>query len=243
MVEKLNWWNQSINKPKNKPKYKENLTVKNNEKRKIQKETKNNLQDLKSNIDSKEKVKKINISTFKRKVLEPVSMILKESWYKNFDVNLLLKIWIIENKWWSWSEKELKAALEKISGENYKKLVKNSSSAWAKWIFQVMPKTASWLNRIYKIPNLISKNKDKLIKEYWLKSIDFDILLNALQWAFLLIDTQKNYWLKTEKELAWAYNMWPVWFKNSIKRWKLNRETSNYLKKMSYVSSNLHKYV
>lgn len=244
---------KKLNKPKKRPSYSKNPEnskksvkekLKKTSKRtkeiyKIKKGTKENLKNYKKEI---EKSKNIDISTFEKKVLEPVSIILREAWYKNFDTELLLKIWLIENMGWKWSKTEFEAALKKFSNENYKNLTSVRSHVWARGIFQVMPNTARWLNRIYKIPNLIAKNKAELQKNYGYKKEDFDILLNALQWAFMLIDTEKNYWLNSDKELAWAYNMWPAWFKNSMRRWRLNSETSAYLKKMSYASNNLERY-
>lgn len=256
MSEKLKYKEKTkkLNKPKKRPSYKKspekrrqksrenfrNISKRTREKYNVKKSSRTARENLKKDLEINNS--KIDISTFEKKVLEPVKMILSEAWYGNFDTELLLKIWLIENMGWKWSKTEFEAALKRFSWENYKNLMKVKSHAWARWVFQVMPNTASSLNRVYKIPNLISKHKTELQNNYGYQKIDFDILLNALQWAFMLIETEKNYWLNSDKELAWAYNMWPVWFKKSMRNGRLNSETSAYLKKMDYASNNLDRY-
>lgn len=256
MSEKLKYREKGkkINKPKSRPKYRKSPE-------KIRKKSRENFKSVSKRTREKYNVKrnsrserenfkrdleisnsKIDISTFEKKVLEPVKTILTEAWYWKFDTEILLKIWLIENMGWKWSQAEFEAALKRFSWNNYKNLMKVRSHAWARWVFQVMPATAKWLNRVYKIPNLIAKHKTELQNNYGYQKEDFDILLNALQWAFMLIETKLNYWLDSEKELAWAYNMWPVWFKKSMRNGRLNSETSAYLKKMDYASNNLDRY-
>ena len=105
------------------------------------------------------------------------------------------------------------------------------SHAWAKWLFQFMPKTAEWYMK-----------KDKLKEKYWktFSSTD-DFLKDPLataRAAWIMLSetmTENNY--NIQAALA-CYNCWPGGYKT--KTWwnlsnfgKLPAETQNYVKKIT----------
>lgn len=173
-----------------------------------------------------------NLETFHRKVVVPVEMIV----WKDFDERFLFKLGMIEHMSANWDRNsEIQSVLKRFESTNYHSLQDRVSSAWAKWVFQIMDQTKANLETKYKIQNRIKAKADILRKQHWFTVKDFEILENALYCAYLIKDIQTQFKWITGREIAWVYNMWPRYMELKDSP-KLNSETKWYVSKYDSVS-------
>ena len=175
---------------------------------------------------------------FNKRVILPIQYLLSMSWSDiEFDKDLLLLLWIIENMW-SATDVELENTVSKFAEDKYKDLHNVTSPKWARWIWQIMPWTRTALNDKYWVQNIINANRKDLIALFWLSTNeDFKILRNWLYAAFLIKDIKdflRNNGYDTDyRMIAGVYNMWPAFLKTSYH--SLNWETKKYLEKAEFV--------
>lgn len=200
---------------------------------KILQEEKENSESWKNRV-IEYKWQEYDLNQFHDKVFLPLEELLNKKWI-HFDEELILKIWMIENMWSSWSEEEIKNTLNNFEWSSYLKLQSNLSSAWAKWLFQIMDWTKKWLNQKYKVTEFLNKNKKDLMKKYSLTEKDFLVIENALYCSLLVYEIKNMYWWIKWEDIAWVYNMWPKYMR--LKWWKLNNETRLYIKKFRLIDS------
>lgn len=178
-----------------------------------------------------------DFTNFRNKVLKPLS-----EFEKDFKIDLseenIFKFWIIENMWTKWDlNVELKSALKKLSWDNYKSLMSQTSHVWAKWIFQIMEWTRISINQRFKVEERFKQKYQTIKKKYKLDDNDMLILKHAL-YCWLIYHDLTTFWKwSTEKERFWMYNMWPNYLKITRNWWKLNAETTWYIQKYEHVNN------
>ncbi len=192
--------------------------------------------------------KEYDVSIFYEEILEPIHEFLPD-----FDLNMLMKIALIENMWYGKKPHQKKYEMEHVlrlfSKQNYLKKLTSESSAGARNIFQTLPSTENFLNKIYKIEAKIAKNKNLLSTKYNIKTArERSAFRSALYGAYQMQFTMDEYLKKNGKPISQAmlavgYNAWSartnrvrINSDDTISKKNLPRETRIYIAKLADIS-------